>query len=160
MRFVYLFLVVTSLFFASTAIGATAIKVENVRAKSSFPMAQTGAVYFTLRNPTETSRTLTGISVDEAVAADAQLHTTELKNEMMRMREVTEGLTIPAESAKSLKPGGYHVMLLGLTRALTDGESFPLTLHFDNKESVTVTVSVMSMDTDDKPHQHHQHQGH
>lgn len=157
MRFVYSFLVLTIFFLASAAAGAAPFEVENAHAKASFPMAQTGAVYFTLRNTSETPRTLIGVSVDETVAADAQLHTTELKNDMMRMREVTEGMTVAAGGTESLKPGGYHVMLLGLKQALTEGESFPLTLTFNNGDTLSIVVLVRSMDSDE---QQHQHQGH
>jgi len=44
----------------------------------------------------------------------------------------------------TLAPGGYHLMLMGMTQQLRPGESFPLTLHFAYEPPVTVTVKVAS----------------
>jgi copper(I)-binding protein len=42
----------------------------------------------------------------------------------------------------TLKPGGYHIMLMGLTQPLQPGQSFPLTLDFakSGRREVNVTV--------------------
>jgi copper(I)-binding protein len=59
----------------------------------------------------------------------------------------------------SLKPGGYHIMLMGLSAPLKEGDSFPLSLTFAHAGSTTVTVKVkgagdtgMSMDHMDMSH--------
>jgi len=41
-----------------------------------------------------------------------------------------------------LKPGGLHVMLIGLKQPLKVGESFPLTLTFEKAGKLDVTVTV------------------
>ena len=60
----------------------------------------------------------------------------------MRMQAVQGGIEVPAGGQVELKPGGYHVMLIGLTRDLTDGEKFPLTLQFEKGGEVTVEAEV------------------
>ena len=42
----------------------------------------------------------------------------------------------------TLKPGGYHIMLMGLKQQLKDGETFPVTLTFEKAGAVTTTVHV------------------
>lgn len=60
----------------------------------------------------------------------------------MRMRQVEGGIELPAGGQVELKPGGYHVMLIGLTRDLNAGEKFPVTLQFASGATLTVEAEV------------------
>ncbi|GGW79335.1 copper chaperone PCu(A)C [Alteromonas halophila] len=135
---------------------AESLMVHDAYAKATFPMAQTGAAYFTLHNASATPRKLLGVEVDASVADEAQLHTTEMQGEMMRMREVSEGLLIKAGEEKQLTPGGYHVMMMGLAEGLKEGQTFALQLVFDNGETLETTVTVRAADSD-SGHHHHGH---
>ena len=64
---------------------------------------------------------------------------------VMKMREIAGGLPIPASGSVVLKPGSYHVMLIGLKKPLTVGEQFPLTLTFEKAGNISVTVPVQAM---------------
>jgi copper(I)-binding protein len=87
-------------------------------------------------------------SVPETVAAGAEIHETTTasveggSSEAAAMREVEEGVALPAGARVSFAPGGQHVMLVGLGRPLLVGEEFDLTLEFDHAGSVTVGVTV------------------
>jgi len=59
----------------------------------------------------------------------------------MRMRPLT-ALDIPAGHDVTLGPGGAHIMLLGLTQPLREGQSFPLTLSFEHAGPRQVTVVI------------------
>jgi periplasmic copper chaperone A len=52
-----------------------------------------------------------------------------------------------------LKPGSYHVMLIGLKKPLKAGETIPLTLDFEKagKVSLTVPIRAMGAEHDDMP---------
>ena len=63
----------------------------------------------------------------------------------MQMREVTGGVAIPAGGSVTLKPGSYHVMLMGLKKPLVVGQSIPLTLTFAKAGNISVTVPVQAM---------------
>ena len=54
-------------------------------------------------------------------------------------------IPVPAGKTVDLSPGGYHGMLMGLTAALKEGDSFPVTLTFETAGEVTVDVDVLSM---------------
>ena len=69
----------------------------------------------------------------------------KVENGVMKMREVAGGLPIPASGSVVLKPGSYHVMLIGLKKPLTVGEKFPLTLTFEKAGNISVTVPVQAM---------------
>jgi periplasmic copper chaperone A len=129
--------------------GSTSIAVEHPWARATPTGAKTGAVYMTLDNKSGTADRLTGASSD--VADKLQIHEMKVENGVMQMREIPGGLPIPAGGSVVLKPISYHVMLIGLKKALTAGEKFPLTLTFEKAGTISVTVPVQAMGaTEDK----------
>ena len=71
-----------------------------------------------------------------------EIHETTMDGDVMHMQQVSGGIEIPANGQVELKPGGLHVMLIGLTRDLNPGETFPVTLQFENAGAVTVEAEV------------------
>jgi periplasmic copper chaperone A len=130
--------------FAAFAQTTGSIEIHQPWARATPKGASTGAVYMTLDNKTGNDDRLTGASSD--VAAKLQIHEMAVTNGTMQMREVAGGLPIPAGSEVVLKPGGYHVMLMGLKKALMAGESFPLTLAFAKAGTMSVNVTVQPLD--------------
>jgi hypothetical protein len=59
----------------------------------------------------------------------------------MRMRPV-ETLALPAGATLAMKPGGLHIMLIHLKRALRPGDRVPLTLTFEHGAALTLKVPV------------------
>ncbi len=118
------------------------VTVENAWARATFALAKTGAVYLSIDNQSENDLKLLSISVDSTVASDAQLHETLMEEEMMQMRETTEGFAIPSGSTLEFSPGGKHIMLLGLEKPLTAGEQFLLLLRFENNKVMRVPIEV------------------
>ena len=123
--------------------GNTSITVEQPWSRATPKGAKTGAVYMTLDNKSGTADRLTGASSD--VADKLQIHEMKVENGVMKMREIAGGLSIPASGSVVLKPGSYHVMLIGLKKPLTVGEKFPLTLTFEKAGNISVTVPVQAM---------------
>jgi len=113
------------------------VEIKEAWARATPGGAQTGAAYVTLQSPT--GDRLTGASTP--VAKMAELHSMTMDNGVMKMRQV-DGIDVPAGQAVTLQPNGYHIMLMGLTQPLKEGQTFPLTLTFAKagNESVTVTV--------------------
>jgi copper(I)-binding protein len=85
------------------------------------------AAYLLLRNEGATGDRLLG--AESPCASRVEIHESSMEGEVMRMRKVDE-LEIPPRSEVELKPGGLHLMLLGLTGPLIEGEEVDLTLHF------------------------------
>jgi copper(I)-binding protein len=71
------------------------------------------------------------------------LHTVQRDGEVMRMREV-DAIPVPARGAVTLRPGGLHLMLIGLTRPLAAGETVPVTLRFERAGEVQATLAVQA----------------
>lgn len=81
------------------------------------------------------------LSASAEVAEDVQIHQTSMSNGVMSMAEVY-GVEVPANGQAELKPGGYHVMLIGLKQELRDGETITLRLNFQNAGEVVVQAAV------------------
>lgn len=98
------------------------------------------AAYMIIRNTGSEPDKLIAASSD--VAKTIELHTVIEEGGVMRMRPVEGGIDIPANGQVELKPGGFHVMLIGLTRDLNAGDSVQLTLTFEKAGQIPVTVQV------------------
>lgn len=122
------------------------VTVANPRARTS-PMAQgNGAAYMVVLNGTDAPVRLAAAASD--VAAAVELHETIEENGVMKMVPQLDGFEIPAGGSVELKPGGKHVMLIGLVAPLEVGKPFSLTLSFDNGTTLEVTVPVMDMSSE------------
>ena len=101
---------------------------------------ETGGAFLTVTNAGTAADRLTGGSTP--VADDVQVHTVDMTDGIMRMRQLNGGLEVPAEGNVTLKPGGFHIMLIGLKQPLKQGETVPLTLTFEKAGPVDVELSV------------------
>ena len=116
------------------------IHITGPWARASAGMTTMGAAYMTLDNKGATPDRL--IEASSPVAAKTELHTHIIEGDIMRMRAV-EGVDLPPGETVEFQPGGLHVMLMGLTAALQEGESFPLTLNFAEAGTTMVEVEVL-----------------
>jgi len=76
------------------------------------------------------------------VAGVVEIHEMVMDNNVMKMREVSGGLALPAGKAVDLKPGGYHVMLMDLKGQVKDGDVVPVSLVFEGKDDKKQTVEI------------------
>jgi len=120
-----------------------AITVENAWARATAPGQIAGSGYLTLINTGDQADQL--IAVSTPLAAQAEIHQTSMDGGVMRMRELTEGLALPARSRVELKPGGTHLMFMALQSPLVAGSSFPVTLKFRTAGEITVRLRVESI---------------
>lgn len=81
------------------------------------------------------------VSASAPVAQAVELHTMEMQGDVMRMRQIPE-VAVPAGAEVAFKPGGKHLMFVGLKQPLQAGASFPLTLRFEKAGEVTVQMRV------------------
>ena len=140
------------------------IKVSEPWARTSPMVAGAGAAYMVIENKASAADFLVGGSSDVAKAVEvhetvamesvAPMESTGMGAEspmasggmdmgsgMMGMRKI-DSLPIPAGGTVELKPGGYHIMLIDLTRELKAGEKIEITLKFEKAGDVKVTAEV------------------
>lgn len=97
------------------------------------------AAYMTITN-SGAADTLVTVSGDFATMIE--LHTVSNDNGMMDMHPAKDGVPIPANGTQMLKPGGFHVMIMGLTKELTQGDTVQLTLTFAHAGNVVVPLRI------------------
>ena len=114
------------------------IGVQNAWARATAAGAKAAVIFLTITG-TGTPDRLVGAATP--VAAVAEVHETINDNGVMRMRPIP-ALPLQPGQPVVLKPGGYHIMLMGLKQQLRDGETFPVTLNFEKAGSITTTVHV------------------
>lgn len=118
------------------------VRAAAMKEDMSEEMAGGGSVtgaFMQIRNTTDQADAL--LSASSAVAADVQVHETTMQDGVMSMAEVS-GVEIPAAGMAELKPGGYHIMLIGLKQELKAGDTVTLVLTFENAGEITVQVPV------------------
>jgi copper(I)-binding protein len=99
-----------------------------------------GVGYLTVANVG--SKPIKLLSVESQAAKSVTIHQSSMANGVMSMRPVAGGLTIAPGAKVEFSPGGYHLMLMGLTRAQALGDKVPLTLVFDSGRKMRIDLSV------------------
>lgn len=129
---------------ASLAQGTPAevIRIEKAWARSTPNGATTGAAYMTIYNDGAASDRL--VAGSTPYAQTVQIHEMTVIDNVMQMRQLKDGLAIPPHGSAVLKPGGYHVMLIGLNRPLKAGDALPLTLTFEKFGRVDLSVPIQN----------------
>jgi copper(I)-binding protein len=130
---------------------AATVTVTDVLCRPTPNGRQVTGCYMTLTSPVAD----TLVSVESPAAALGQIHETRMESNMMMMRELEAGLPLPAGESVQLKPGGNHVMLMGVTETLRAGQTVPLTLTFATAAPVEVVASVGQPPVADEDHTGH-----
>ncbi len=100
-----------------------------------------GVVYLTISN---TGPADTLVSVETDVCQKVELHQSKMVDGMMTMNMLKKGLAAPAHGMVEMKPGSYHIMLIGMRHNLDPGDTFALTLYFEKNDPVTILSYVKS----------------
>lgn len=125
--------------------GQPKIAIENVWSRpvlissdldSARNLGYNGAVYLTIKNSGGASDRLVKAETD--VCLVTEIHQSFVKDDRMMMERVNDGIEIPRGGSAELKPGGYHLMLMGVKRSLSEGDSFAVQLTFEQSGVKTV----------------------
>ena len=117
---------------------APAVHAEQPWARATAPRQTVGGVYVTLTSPVDDR--LLGVS--SPVAGRGEVHEMTMDGNVMKMRELADGLKLPAGRAVALTPGGLHLMLVGLQQPLVSGQVIPVQLHFEHAPPLDLQVPV------------------
>lgn len=152
-------LILSSLLISGSALAHDGLKYDEPYARATPPNAVNSAVFMTIENHMKVERALVSASTD--VAKKTELHTVEKEGDLMKMRQV-DRIVLPAEGEVVLKPGSYHIMLLGVKQPLVEGETISVNLSYANGETETLEVPVKKVMAGMKPmskeaseHAHH-----
>ena len=124
--------------------GGTDVEAHDYWARAALKDG-TSAVYMLLHNHTSADDAIIGASSD--VAEAVEIHLSQMKADGTMEMIPQESIALPAEGEVEFKPGGYHVMLIGLKKDLNKGDQITVTLHFKNHADITLTVPVMDAES-------------
>ena len=117
------------------------VGVEQPWTRATPPGATVGAGFMRLRNAGAADRV---VGASSPVAERVEMHVTLREGDVVQMREV-KSFEVPAGGSFELKPGGAHLMLVGLRRPLKKGEKVPLTLKLGQGGELNLELSVEEM---------------
>ncbi|WP_373353186.1 copper chaperone PCu(A)C [Pseudoroseicyclus sp. CXY001] len=117
-----------------------ALTILGAYSRATLPNAPVGGGFLTVENGGETDDVL--IAASSPTAGSVELHEMQMDGDVMRMRELEDGLPIPAGETVVLEPGGYHLMLRELEGPLVEGTEVPVTLTFAEAGAVEIVLSV------------------
>lgn len=127
-----------------------ALDIGHPYARATTPGQSAGGAFLAVENRGAADRLL---SASTDVAQSVELHQMSMEGDVMRMRPV-DAIDLPAGKTVTLKPGGFHIMLMGLKAPLKQGSAFPLKLKFEKAGEVTVQVNVEAATATHDPSKH------
>jgi copper(I)-binding protein len=131
----------------ASSLSAFAAVTEQVQVLDGYvrevpPTQQISAAFMTLHNDDMSDHKI--VSASSPAAKTVELHTHTNENGMMKMRQVPD-IAIPAGGDTFLKPGGLHIMLIGLTQELKKDVPVSVTIKFEDGSEKTLSLPVKSV---------------
>jgi len=109
----------------------------------TFKGQENSAVYLTILNNSEKNFKIK--SIKTKIAKKAEVHDVRIKNDIVEMFMI-KNFDIKKKSEIYFQPGAKHIMLFGLKKKLTDGDSFKIIFYFQNNQSVETEVLVLNQE--------------
>ncbi len=115
---------------------APGLVLDNAWIRATPPNAQVAGAFLSIENTGTVADRL--LSVRTEAAARVEMHEMKMQGEMMQMRELKNGLVLPAKQTVALRPGGIHLMLIAPKQPIAEGQRISLIFHFENAGERTV----------------------
>ncbi len=116
------------------------IEIGSPWARAPSPATGDGAGFFTLTNKGAASDRL--IAAVSPAAGRVEIHAIKVEGSELRMRQLVDGLALSPGATLTLKPRGYHLMLIGLKTPLEQGARITVTLVFEKAGSIDIELVV------------------
>ncbi|MDB5586679.1 MAG: Copper metallochaperone [Devosia sp.] len=122
-------------------------------ARATLPNAPVGGAFVTITNNGTTDDRL--VSVSSSAADVGQIHDMSMQGDVMKMRQLPDGVVIPAGETITFQPAGLHMMFMGLKQPFVEGQTVKITLTFEQAGSVDLDVPVLGAAADSAMHMDH-----
>ena len=126
------------------------MEISGAFTRATLPNAPVAGGFLTITNSGATDDRL--VSASAYFAAEVQLHEMAMENDVMKMRQLVDGIAVPAGETVTLQPGGLHIMFMQLKAPLVEGTTVPVTLTFERVGTITVDVPVVGTAADAPMH--------
>ena len=119
------------------------LHIEHPWARATPPQAGVAGAYMVIENNGTGPDRLLGGTTD--AAKEVQVHSMSMDGGVMKMRQLPDGLELPAGKSVTLALGGYYLMLIDPVKPLKEGERVPMTLKFEKAGTIKVDLAVEGM---------------
>ena len=127
---------------AGEAVKAGDLEISGAFAKAMLPGQPVGGGFFTVKNDGKADDRL--LSVSSPVAGEVQIHEMVTKDNVMRMRQLKDGIAIAAGETVKLEPGNLHLMFQKVKTPFKQGDTVPVTLTFEKAGKIDLVLQVLS----------------
>ncbi|PDT18100.1 hypothetical protein CO670_04715 [Rhizobium sp. J15] len=127
---------------AGEAVKAGDLEISGAFAKAMLPGQPVGGGFFTVKNDGKTDDRL--LSISSPVAGEVQIHEMVTKDNVMRMRQLKDGIAIAAGETVKLEPGNLHLMFQKVKTPFKQGDTVPVTLTFEKAGKIDLVLQVLS----------------
>lgn len=149
MRPLVSYLTVLLLALPGTASQAADLRIHAPYVRLPPPGAVATGAFMRIENAAASDRQL--MRAESPVAKTVELHTHINEGGMMKMRAVP-AIAIKAGDQTELKPGSFHIMLIGLTQSLKAGDTIPITLIFDDHSQQQINAPIRPIHAEGAAH--------
>ncbi|MDC1087239.1 copper chaperone PCu(A)C, partial [Alphaproteobacteria bacterium] len=115
--------------------------IEDFWIKSSIGNHKMTSGYLKIKNTNNFDERLTSVVSD--FSKKIELHGMALKNDIMTMKKLDNGLMIRAGTEVHLRPGNYHLMFINLNGQVKVMNSYKVNFIFENSGSVMIDMPVL-----------------
>lgn len=132
---------------------AANVSVTDAWARATMPGQKVSGAYMQLQSDADARL----VSASSPAVPRVEVHEMKMDGDVMRMREV-KSIELPKGKTVSLEPGGYHIMLMNLTKPIAAGEVIPLTLVVESggkRQTVEVKAEARAPGSGAMPHHAH-----
>ena len=153
--FLFIFILSTSQSFSET-ISFKGLVLSNFWIKNVIANSKTTSGYIKIENKNEKNERL--ISVESNFSKRTELHYMNIKNDIMIMKHLKEGVLIKSKSQINLKPGSFHIMFIDLTKSFNKTSNQKVKFNFENAGSIIINMPIINkvkISKDKKKHHHH-----
>ena len=117
------------------------LEIHHPASRATLPGQPVGGGFMTIANKGTEPDRLVSISAPD-VSDDVQIHEMKTENDVMKMRQLPDGVEIPAGGTVDLRSGGLHVMFMKIKHPLKEGDKFKATLTFEKAGKIDVDFKV------------------
>jgi copper(I)-binding protein len=123
------------------------ITVEQAWGRVTPGGSRTGAIYLIIHNTSPNDDLL--LAVDSSAAQTTAVHESRIVDGVASMEALPVGIPMPSHGEVVMQPGGIHIMLTGVSKALIVGSTIPVKLVFQEAGSLDFEVPILPLGTAD-----------
>ena len=121
---------------------ASDITIQEPYVRATPPNLPNSAAFMRIKN--SSNKNIAVVNATSNISKVVELHTHDMKDGVMKMYKIPK-IDIPANGETVLKPGGLHIMFIGLYNPLVKGKKVTFTLEFSNGETKTITAPIKTV---------------